>query len=213
MPTYTDLRDGSGLNGSGSESVNYDVDPGDSWTDASDAESQLSWDLSSDEQHDEESCEIVTDVLKRRILKSLSTVKAKSAYGSFAFSETLPYAVNPGLDINGIGAIGLPLSERDATTITKACHKAPFGKGGDTIVDPLVRNTWELNADQFELKNPAWGGFLQKVVEKTGKELGVAGGGRGIRAELYKLLLYEEGAMFKPHQEYENFTLLKTTEG
>jgi hypothetical protein len=30
----------------------------------------------------------------------------------------------------------------------------------------------------------------------------VVPGAAGIKAELYKMLLYEEGAMFKPHREY-----------
>ena len=46
--------------------------------------------------------------------------------------------------------------EREAVKLTKAYHQAPFGKGGKTIVDTDMKNTWELSADQFELQNPAW---------------------------------------------------------
>jgi hypothetical protein len=31
--------------------------------------------------------------------------------------------------------------------------------------------------------------------------LGIHAAGMGISAELYKMLLYDKGAMFKPHQE------------
>ncbi|KAK5149252.1 hypothetical protein LTR04_007275 [Oleoguttula sp. CCFEE 6159] len=107
--------------------------------------------------------------------------------------------VQPGLYIEGIGIVGLPLGERDAKAIIQASHQAPFGKGNETLVDVTVRKTWELNADQFQLRNPAWSKFLQKILDNTAEALGVHVS--GLRAELYKLLLYEEGAMFKLHQE------------
>ncbi|KAK5257071.1 hypothetical protein LTR16_001675 [Cryomyces antarcticus] len=110
-----------------------------------------------------------------------------------------PNPVQPGLYIEGIGIVGLPLGERDAKAIIQASHQAPFGKGNETLVDVTVRKTWELNADQFQLRNPAWSKFLQKILDNTAEALGVHVS--GLRAELYKLLLYEEGAMFKLHQE------------
>lgn len=36
---------------------------------------------------------------------------------------------------------------------------------------------------------------------KVAAGLGVDKTGRGVTAELYKMLLYDEGAMFKAHQE------------
>jgi hypothetical protein len=118
--------------------------------------------------------------------------------GSFALFEQLPNPPNPGLCLKNGGSIGLPLTERDAQVIVAASHAAPFGKGEETLVDDSVRKTWELSASEFEIRNSAWGAFLEGIVEKVGKGLGV---GKGVRAELYKMLLYDEGAMFKPHQE------------
>jgi len=37
---------------------------------------------------------------------------------------------------------------------------------------------------------------------KVSAGLGVDASGKGVSAELYKMLLYDNGAMFKPHQEY-----------
>lgn len=73
---------------------------------------------------------------------------------TFATSSALPPAVNPDLYIHGLGSIGLPLSDQDALEIRKVCHCAPFGQGSETIFDTGVRNTWELNTDEFELRNP-----------------------------------------------------------
>ena len=122
--------------------------------------------------------------------------------GKFATSGPVAYAKNPGLFVKGIGKIGLPLSDRDAADLSRASHEAPFGKGSETYVDPTVRKTWELNSNQFELRNPAWTFTLQQVVEKVAKELGVIDGASNIRAELHKLLLYEPGAFFEKHREY-----------
>ena len=123
--------------------------------------------------------------------------------GKFATSGPLTNAKNPGLFVPGIGKVGLPLSDRDAADLSRASHKAPFGKGSKTFVDPKVRKTWELNPGQFELRNPAWPSTLQDVVGKVAEELGLVDGAYGIRAELHKLLLYEQGAFFDRHREYD----------
>lgn len=122
--------------------------------------------------------------------------------GNFAASGPVTNARNPGLFVQGIGKIGLPLSDRDAADLCRVGHEAPFGKGSETFVDPTVRETWELNPNQFELRNPAWPLTLQEVVTKVAEELGVIDGASGIRAELHKLLLYERGAFFNKHREY-----------
>src|SRR6202041_265807 len=51
--------------------------------------------------------------------------------------------------------IGLPLSAEVAKKI-QAGHASPYRKGSETLVDESVRQSWELNADQFFLRNPAW---------------------------------------------------------
>lgn len=88
--------------------------------------------------------------LKKQFSQCLEEIKGKGS-GHFATNGALSSAVNSGLNVHGLGTIGLPLSEREAVELAKSCHEAPFGKGSETIIDTDVRNTWELNADQFEL--------------------------------------------------------------
>lgn len=97
--------------------------------------------------------------------------------------------------------IGLPLSNRDAQVIVAPSHAAPFGKGEETLVDSSVRKTWELSASDFQIRNSAWQPFLQSIVAKVSAGLGVDATDQGVSADLYKTLLYDEGAMFKPHQD------------
>ncbi|KAI4247636.1 MAG: hypothetical protein L6R42_009565, partial [Xanthoria sp. 1 TBL-2021] len=136
--------------------------------------------------------------LKTQLYQCLEETRGKWL-GSFAHGQTLATAPNPGLVVHGLGTIGFPLSEREAVELKKACHQAPFGKGSETLVDTKVRDTWELNADQFVLRNHLWQATLDQVLQRVAKALGVAGGSTAVKAELYKLLLYDEGAFFDSH--------------
>lgn len=138
--------------------------------------------------------------LKERLANSLGEVDVDDI-GCFATSGLLPDAANPGLQMHGVGSIELPLSEHDACQIKKKCHQAPFGKGTETIVDTNVRSTWELNPNAFDLSNPAWKVHLEQTLENVKTSLGFGEETRDIHAELYKLLLYEQGAFFEKHTE------------
>jgi hypothetical protein len=108
--------------------------------------------------------------------------------------------VNPGLQVESIGNIGIPISDHDAKRIIAVSRQAPFGKGSDTIVDTSVRKTWEIDASQLKLTHPKWSQHFGKIINDTAKQLGVARAS-DVNAELYKLLVYEPGAMFKAHTE------------
>ncbi|KUJ09541.1 uncharacterized protein LY89DRAFT_787848 [Mollisia scopiformis] len=138
--------------------------------------------------------------LKEDLDKCLSGLEGD---GSFALFEQLQSPPNPGLCLKDGGLIGLPLNDHDAELITRASHAAPFGKGEETIVDTTIRKTWELSPKDFEIRNPAWTTVVEQIVAKVSTGLGVDAAGNGVSAELYKLLLYDEGAMFKPHQDSE----------
>jgi hypothetical protein len=139
--------------------------------------------------------------IKLRLRNSLSYLPSAVSFASGGFC---PIEVNPTISVAGLGGIGLPLSERDAQLVSNVSHQAPYRKGSDTVVDPAVRETKELNADQFELKHPEWQKALEAVVGRAATELGVPGEAAGVKAVLYKLLLYGKGAKFKEHREYDS---------
>jgi hypothetical protein len=115
--------------------------------------------------------------------------------GNFYFSSTQPNAPNPRLSIDGIGTVGLPLSERDAKAIVSCAIQAPFGKGDQTVVDTKVRDTWEIEPAKVAFENPAWTPWLENFVfSSVWSGLGVAPSKTTPRCELYKLLLYEQGS-------------------
>jgi len=135
--------------------------------------------------------------LKKDLALTLSNIQT---VGSFALFEPLKSMPNPGLVVQNVG-IGMPLSHTDAVSIITASHKAPFGRSAETLVDENIRKTWELSSNEFTLANPEWNNELKKILKKISDGLGLSASGRSISAELYKLLLYEKSAMFKPHQE------------
>lgn len=118
--------------------------------------------------------------------------------GSFASFNTLS-SLNLGLAVQDVGTIAMPLQEPQAKQIIEKARRSPYGKGEETVVDMSVRNTWELDPDQFELQGTGWESLLTVMLGHVKKSLGVAS---PIRAELYKMLLYEPGAMFKSHTEW-----------
>ncbi|PFH47025.1 hypothetical protein AMATHDRAFT_7154 [Amanita thiersii Skay4041] len=133
----------------------------------------------------------------REVLEKNSNFK-----GSFAYSSLLPEAPNPFLNIEGIGLIGLPLSEREAAVIIRHSSQAPYGHGDRTLVNPEVRDTWEISSSCVKFDNPTWEGFVQKVATTIlCPELGVAQVASPPRVEFYKLLLYQTGSHFLPHQD------------
>ena len=58
-----------------------------------------------------------------------------------------------------------------------------------------------MDPAKVTIQNPAWGASLQKLVDQAAEALGVCT--NLVRAELYKLLLYEPGGFFKKHRDTE----------
>jgi hypothetical protein len=130
--------------------------------------------------------------------KCLSNIQSN---GSFALFGHLQIPTNPGLYLKDSAEIGLPLTERDAQLIVAASHAAPFGKGEQIIVGEKARKMWEFSPRDFDITNSAWKAFLDSIVAKLSAGLGANATCDSVSAELYKMLLYDKGLMFKQHQE------------
>jgi hypothetical protein len=137
---------------------------------------------------------------RRTLLERIDGIKAA---GSFATGNVLDYFPIPGIRVDGGEPIALPLSKDAAQNLASKSDKAPFGMNRKTVVDETVRKTLQISAERISFQNPQWDAFVDKLVKRVVHELGVppAPNGTNVRAELYKNLLYEPGAMFKPHKE------------
>jgi hypothetical protein len=105
-----------------------------------------------------------------------------------------------GLEVEGVGPIGLPLPSVQAEQLVAAAERAPFGRGGDTLTDIRVRRTWQIGPDRVRMQSKYWPKTLQAIVARVAEGLGIVD---PIDAELYKLLVYDEGSFFVPHRDTE----------
>jgi hypothetical protein len=137
------------------------------------------------------------DVPNRRLNKVFSEI---SSGGSFAVGGVANFPCLPGLKIQGIGDILLPLSPAQADMIKEVGTPAPYGKGSETIVDKTVRDTTQLSPSMVTF-SPRWTSMLDDLARTACEALGIHTD--CFRAELYKLLLYQKGGHFKPHQDTE----------
>lgn len=115
--------------------------------------------------------------------------------GHFYYQSTDPAAPNPSLSIEGTGPIGLPLSEDNAKLLISKASRAPFGRKEETVIDPAVRDTWEIDPAKVVFRNAEWAKYVDKVASDTvWTALGVAKWTSKPRCELHKLLIYETGS-------------------
>lgn len=175
--------------------------------DASEDESHSDSDIQPPTPPDLERIARDRESIKNDIREALDGVDSK---GSFAAFGHLSSFVDPQLSVDPCGPVRMPLLDVDATRIIAASHQAPFGKGERTIVDPTVRRTWELNHDQFNIQNPHFANVVSQAVGYCSQELGIeTDNEHTVEAQPYKLLLYEKGALFKPHTESVHYVLVQ----
>jgi hypothetical protein len=134
---------------------------------------------------------IISQLLK--VLESLGESSQFCCSGSIA-------PVLPGLELEAIGDVGVPISQADAKRLIERASQAPYGRGEETIVDTDVRRVWQLEPRQFSIHNSAWSGFIDGIVELVRKEFGIR---KKVQHELYKMLIYEKGSFFSPHRDTE----------
>lgn len=116
---------------------------------------------------------------------------------AFATGASLTWPKRAKLQVDGLEL--LPLHDSTLKQLIKLATPAPYGKADKTLVDPAVRAALQVDASQIT-ESKAWRGLIQGLVEELSEELAVEG---EVRAELYKLLIYEEGGHFKPHRDSE----------
>ena len=121
-----------------------------------------------------------------RLLDALGAIDRP---GTFCASGDLPL-VMPGLEVDGMGAVRLPLGKTQARGLIRRCRQAPYGKGVETLVNTDVRRVWELDPEQFQLTNPKWDALLLDLTDRVRDALGL--GRRKLAPHLYKLLVYEQ---------------------
>ena len=123
-------------------------------------------------------------------------------------SGDLPLTM-PGLIVEGLGALQLPLGEPQGRELIGHCRQAPYGKGTQTLVDTAVRRVWELDAKFVQFTNPKWALLIDSIIGEVQQKLGLES--CKLTAHLYKLLVYETGSFFLPHRDGEKLDRMVAT--
>jgi hypothetical protein len=135
-------------------------------------------------------------------IERIQHVLARAASpGTFATRHTAG-ANDISFDVVGVGAVPLPLSHRTADKLRTVAKPARYGLREKTLLDPRVRDTWEIGKRQIKLDEHHWQRTLDRKLPLIARDLGVPQGAT-LRAELHNLLVYEPGQFFAPHQDSE----------
>eukprot|EP01052_Picozoa_sp_SAG31_P004324 SAG31_NODE_178_length_21247_cov_11.492009_10_plen_479_part_00 len=198
MAEHAGLRLGDAVRAGGAQGTGYYLDSSDA-SRSSPVEEEEEEEV---EGSEEVSAAAATEPLKEtsledvtQLLNDLDELGDTCAGGQ---ADMMPFL--PGLVVQGMGHISLPLNEVQAKMLAATAEWAPHGKGLKTVVDISVRNTLQIAPHRVSFSD-MWQTQLQKLVLKVAEELGVPP--RSVKAELYKLLLYETGGHFKPHRDTE----------
>ncbi len=133
-----------------------------------------------------------------RIQKVLASARTS---GTFATRHTAD-ANDIFVDVIGVGPVPLPLSSRTASKLRAVAKPAHYGLREKTLLDPQVRDTWEIGKRQIKVDPRQWKHTLAHKLPLIARDLGLPEGAT-LRAELHNLLLYEPGQFFAPHQDSE----------
>jgi hypothetical protein len=133
----------------------------------------------------------------KRLEALLSGVKRA---GEFFVHGSLDAPI-PRVEVDGVGVLSFPVPASQIQAIIKRAHRAPYGRGKHTIVDTSVRNAWQLDSADVRIGGKAWEKAFNQIMSTVIAGLGCSG--MKVSANLYKLLVYERGGLFRPHRDTE----------
>ncbi len=123
--------------------------------------------------------------------------------GSYCVGDTI-HVLMPQIIVEGVGALSFPIAESQIDSLIAAAERAPYGQGTNTLVDRSVRDCWQIDAKQIQMTGSAWPQSIKKILDLVSEGLGLED--QEIDAELYKLLVYEQGGFFAPHKDTEKMS-------
>jgi hypothetical protein len=136
-----------------------------------------------------------------RDLKALEDVLAAVRRPGDFFVRGALEAPMPRVEVDGVGVISFPIPDSQIRDIIEHAVRAPYGRGGATILDTSVRNAWQLPPVNVRIGGKSWERSFQHILSTVTDGLGCAG--MEVSAEFYKLLIYEKGGFFLPHRDTE----------
>lgn len=121
---------------------------------------------------------------------------------TFATGFSLDVDADPGLRVDDVDDIPLPITAHTAHRLCAAAQPAAHGYKTETRLDTAVRDTWEIPAHRIRITSSRWQSILRRALERIRDDLSLPSQG-GLTAELHNLLIYGPGQFFSPHQDSE----------
>jgi hypothetical protein len=128
------------------------------------------------------------------------TLRYLDAPRSFA-ARRFASAKNLLLSVRRLGPIALPIDRATAKDLISQAKPSPFGLRDKTLRDPEVRSSWEIEGKRVRLGRE-WMQTLHAKLDDMREELQLPEASE-LKVELDKLLIYERGQFFLPHQDSE----------
>lgn len=129
-----------------------------------------------------------------------NALRAVDRPGDYFVSGSIE-GVMPKMSVERVGRIAFPILESQARALASAAERAPYGRGPDTVFDPDVRDCWQIDANRVGLFGAGWEKTFRSILESVADGLGCQRD--ALMAQLYKLLIYEEGGFFAEHRDTE----------
>lgn len=121
--------------------------------------------------------------------------------GSFCASRTAR-SDDLHIEVRGVGSLRFPVSKEQTRQLIGVARPARYGLGEVTLLDPRVRDTWEVPKSRVKIDQRCWNQTLLPVLDQLLADLGLPAGCR-LKAELHSMLVYAPGQFFVPHQDTE----------
>ncbi|TQC42516.1 2OG-Fe(II) oxygenase [Rhodococcus sp. WS4] len=106
------------------------------------------------------------------------------------------------LEVRGVGQLHVPIPTGQARELRRIARPARYGLGEQTLIDPTVRDTWQIPRSRVKIDKRRWNRTLLPILDELAAGLGMPAGSRLI-AELHSMLVYTRGQFFRPHQDSE----------
>jgi predicted 2-oxoglutarate/Fe(II)-dependent dioxygenase YbiX len=141
------------------------------------------------------------DALPADLYEITRLIAGIESKGSFATCFT-GRADNLHLTVDRAGRVSLPVLAATVRKLRNVAQMAHYGLKDQTLLDPAVRDTWEIPGSRISIEPGGWKPALARALERVRRDLGLALESR-IDAQLHNLLVYAPGQFFKTHQDSE----------
>ncbi|MEU8898684.1 2OG-Fe(II) oxygenase [Nocardia sp. NPDC048505] len=140
----------------------------------------------------------MTDNTLRAIGEILDAVPQAGAFAT----QRSGSAEHLALTVRGVGRLEFPVPPDQARQLCEVAHPAHYGLREQTLLDPNVRDTWEVPRDLLTIDEDRWRATLLPLLDTLRTDLGLPPDSE-LSAQLHSMLVYEPGQFFQRHQDSE----------